>query len=264
MNTHNPSPSQKQLLLLAVSFLTRIPVTLNFEVSTTALNQASRYFALVGVLLAGILSLGYLVFSYFFPASIAVALVMALGLILTGAFHEDGLADVWDGFGGGWKVEDKLTIMKDSRLGTYGAAALIIVLLIKFQSLVVLSESLNLLLIALLLGQSLSRIVATSLIADMDYVSHDATSKVKPVAMYLSTESYQILLATGGAVILFAWLFSVLSIWHIFTVILVLTITRFILIHWFKKQLSGYTGDCLGAAQQIAELAVYLTLVSML
>ncbi|WP_278369573.1 adenosylcobinamide-GDP ribazoletransferase, partial [Pseudoalteromonas lipolytica] len=64
MNTHNPPPSQKQLLLLAVSFLTRIPVTLNFEVSTTALNQASRYFALVGVLLAGILSLGYLVFSY--------------------------------------------------------------------------------------------------------------------------------------------------------------------------------------------------------
>ncbi len=133
MNTHNPSPSQKQLLLLAVSFLTRIPVTLNFEISTTALNQASRYFALVGVLLAGILSLGYLVFSYFFHASIAVALVMALGLILTGAFHEDGLADVWDGFGGGWKVEDKLTIMKDSRLGTTERLRLLLCCLLSFK-----------------------------------------------------------------------------------------------------------------------------------
>ena len=260
-HTSDSTPSQLQLFLLALSFLTRIPVKLNFAVSDQALNQASRYFALVCVILGVLLALSFLLLSWLFPA---VALVKAFSVIITGAFLEDGLADVWDGFGGGWQVADKLSIMKDSRLGTYGAAALVMALLIKYQTLVALSEVTSTVIIALVLGQSLSRVVATSLIADMDYVSQDATSKVKPIAMHLSTQSYQILLATGGAVLAIAWLFLGFTLGQLLILISVLCVTRLLLKRWFEKQLSGYTGDCLGAAQQVSELVTYLCLVSLL
>ena len=279
-----PNPShnkvtQWQLLLLAISFLTRIPVPLNFTVTGVHLNQASRYFALVGLLLGGLLAITYSVFQLLLPPSISVLLMMAVGLLLTGAFHEDGWADVWDGFGGGWQIEQKLEIMKDSRLGTYGAAALFIILLVKFQSLLSLSGSVQSetilsdsmlsmttlsMLSAIVIGQCLSRALATSLIFSMDYVSADATSKVKPLAMQLSVTSLVTLVLTGAA-LLICFIALGVMVWQTATVIIaVLLIQRLLLIYWFKQQLGGYTGDCLGAAQQLSEVTIYLTLVSLL
>lgn len=256
--------TQWQLLLLAISFLTRLPVQLRFNVSGAHLNQASRYFALVGLLLGGLLALSYGVFQLLLPASISVLLMMAVGLLLTGAFHEDGWADVWDGFGGGWQVSQKLAIMKDSRLGTYGAAALFIMLLVKFQSLLFLSESLITVSSAIVIGQCVSRVVATSLIMGMEYVSEDATSKVKPLAMHLSVTSLVTLLVTAATLLVSLIAVGVLLWQTVFILIAVLLILRVILIRWFKQQLGGYTGDCLGAAQQLSEIAIYLTFVSIL
>ncbi|MBB1294744.1 MULTISPECIES: adenosylcobinamide-GDP ribazoletransferase [Pseudoalteromonas] len=256
--------TQWQLLLLAISFLTRLPVQLRFNVSGAHLNQASRYFALVGLLLGGLLALSYGVFQLLLPASISVLLMMAVGLLLTGAFHEDGWADVWDGFGGGWQVSQKLAIMKDSRLGTYGAAALFIMLLVKFQSLLFLSESLITVLSAIVIGQCVSRVVATSLIMGMEYVSEDATSKVKPLAMHLSVTSLVTLLVTAATLLVSLIAVGVLLWQTVFILVAVLLILRVILIRWFKQQLGGYTGDCLGAAQQLSEIAIYLTFVSVL
>lgn len=256
--------TQWQLLLLAISFLTRLPVQLRFNVSGAHLNQASRYFALVGLLLGGLLALSYGVFQLLLPASISVLLMMAVGLLLTGAFHEDGWADVWDGFGGGWQVSQKLAIMKDSRLGTYGAAALFIMLLVKFQSLLFLSESLITVLSAIVIGQCVSRVVATSLIMGMEYVSEDATSKVKPLAMHLSVTSLVTLLVTAATLLVSLIAVGVLLWQTVFILVAVLLILRVILIRWFKQQLGGYTGDCLGAAQQLSEIAIYLTFVSIL
>lgn len=256
--------TQWQLLLLAISFLTRLPVQLRFNVSGAHLNQASRYFALVGLLLGGLLALSYGIFQLLLPASISVLLMMAVGLLLTGAFHEDGWADVWDGFGGGWQVSQKLAIMKDSRLGTYGAAALFIMLLVKFQSLLFLSESLITVLSAVVIGQCVSRVVATSLIMGMEYVSEDATSKVKPLAMHLSVTSLVTLLVTAATLLVSLIAVGVLLWQTVFILVAVLLILRVILIRWFKQQLGGYTGDCLGAAQQLSEIAIYLTFVSIL
>ncbi|MBB1409580.1 MULTISPECIES: adenosylcobinamide-GDP ribazoletransferase [Pseudoalteromonas] len=256
--------TQWQLLLLAISFLTRLPVQLRFNVTGAHLNQASRYFALVGLLLGGLLALSYGVFQLLLPASISVLLMMAVGLLLTGAFHEDGWADVWDGFGGGWQVSQKLAIMKDSRLGTYGAAALFIMLLVKFQSLLFLSESLITVLSAIVIGQCVSRVVATSLIMGMEYVSEDATSKVKPLAMHLSVTSLVTLLVTAATLLVSLIAVGVLLWQTVFILVAVLLILRVILIRWFKQQLGGYTGDCLGAAQQLSEIAIYLTFVSIL
>lgn len=256
--------TQWQLLQLAVSFLTRIPVKLRFEVTSQHLNQASRYFALVGLGLGLVHALLFYCLQFILPASLCVLLVMALSLLITGAFHEDGWADVWDGFGGGWQVSQKLNIMKDSRLGTYGAAALIIILMLKYQSLVILSEDNGVLLFAIIAGQCLSRVVATSIIFSMDYVSEDASAKVKPLAMHLSKTSLVTLLLT--AVLLFtATLIFQLVTWQTLVIItLTLVFVRLMVMHWFKRQLGGYTGDCLGAAQQLSEVSIYITLIAIM
>jgi len=264
---------QWHLLLLAISFFSRIPVQLKVDVTANMLNQASRYFAVVGVLIGACSALAFYLSASILPIELALLIAMFSSVLLTGAFHEDGWADVWDGFGGGWTVENKLNIMKDSRLGTYGAAALFFILMIKYQALLalikqnithtallnesMLSESLSMLSI-LVLGHGLSRVLATSLIADMPYVSEDATSKVKPLAQSLSSNSYLILLSTGGLVIAFTLSFSIA--WKLVAILL---LTRWCLKRWFTKQLGGYTGDCLGAAQQLSEVVIYLVLLSL-
>jgi adenosylcobinamide-GDP ribazoletransferase len=251
---------QYYLLLLALSFFTRIPVRLPDVVKPEMLHHASRYFALIGLFI-GVFSALILIFlASFLPIPLAILLSMAFGLLLTGAFHEDGWADVWDGFGGGWTVEQKLNIMKDSRLGTYGAASLFFILMIKYQSLVLLStyneNPLLAMSLALVLAHTLSRAVSTSLIFSMSYVTEDAQSKVKPLAQHLSLNGLLVLLITGAAV-----LFTFLPILHCLVMVLCLWMIRTLLIFWFNRQLGGFTGDCLGAAQQILEVAVYIILL---
>ena len=243
---------EKTRLLLAISFFTRIPVSLPEKITAEQLSKASRYFAIVGILIGVICSCVYLVSVNYLPKNIAVLLAIAISIVITGAFHEDGWADVWDGFGGGWSVEQKLNIMKDSRLGTYGAAALFIILLLKYQSLMALASPV----VALILANTLSRVVATSLIYNMPYVALDATSKVKPLAQNLSNKSLAILLITGLLVSLYF-----LSLRECFLLFVILLGFRSLLSLWFKRQLGGYTGDCLGAAQQSSEIVIYLSLL---
>ncbi|CCQ09412.1 Cobalamin synthase [Pseudoalteromonas luteoviolacea B = ATCC 29581] len=248
---------------LATIFLTRLPVKVEGEVNDYELNESSGYFALVGLLIGLLLSLSYVALSSIFPTDISIALVLAIGLLLTGAFHEDGFADVWDGFGGGWSHEDKLSIMKDSRLGTYGAAALMILLLVKYLSLVALTDELWPVLVALVLGHVLSRAFATSLIQKLKYVQADALSKVKPIAKKLSRDSEQLLWYSAFITVIVLWFVTPLSMWFFAGLIVLLSVIRFLCSLWFKKQLGGYTGDCLGAAQQLNEVAVYLYFVAL-
>ncbi|NQZ21161.1 MAG: adenosylcobinamide-GDP ribazoletransferase [Colwellia sp.] len=251
---------QYYLLLLAVSFFTRVPVRLPEVIKPEMLHNASRYFAVVGLFIGIVTALIFTVFASFLPITLAILISMGCSLLLTGAFHEDGWADVWDGFGGGWTVEQKLNIMKDSRLGTYGAAALFFILMIKYQSLNLLGSSeekpLLALCYALILAHTLSRAVSTSLIFSMTYVSKDAQSKVKPLAQHLSLNSLLVLVLTSILV-----LFTILPVLHCLVMIISLWIIRLLLIFWFNRQLGGFTGDCLGAAQQILEVAVYIILL---
>ncbi|KAF7772196.1 adenosylcobinamide-GDP ribazoletransferase [Pseudoalteromonas citrea] len=247
----------KQKLLLAVSFLTRIPVKVPAPIDATSLNEASRYFALVGGGIGAGLGLLYYFLQLFLPNEISIVLLLAAGLLLTGAFHEDGFADVWDGFGGGWSVSQKLTIMKDSRLGTYGTAALVLLLLAKYQQLMLLSGQASWLAMALVCAHTLSRAMATSIIGLLRYAQEDAQSKVKPVAQCLSAGSRQVLYASAGSILLLMWLLGAFTLLQSVALVGVLWLTRLLCIMWFKHQLGGYTGDCLGAAQQIAELVIY-------
>lgn len=251
---------QYYLLLLALSFFTRVPVRLPAVIKPEMLHKASRYFAVVGLFIGVVTALIFTVFASFLPISLAILISMGCSLLLTGAFHEDGWADVWDGFGGGWTIEQKLNIMKDSRLGTYGAAALFFILMIKYQSLNLLGSrednSVLALCYALILAHTLSRAVSTSLIFSMTYVSEDTQSKVKPLAQHLSLNSLLVLVITSILV-----LFTILPALHCLVMIISLWIIRLLLIFWFNRQLGGFTGDCLGAAQQILEVAVYIILL---
>ncbi|MBQ4839195.1 adenosylcobinamide-GDP ribazoletransferase [Pseudoalteromonas luteoviolacea] len=248
---------QLSLFKLAVVFLTRVPIKLSGPVSDEHINRATRYFACVGLCIGVLMALLLWAMSLFLPFGVVIVFTLGASLLLTGAFHEDGFADVWDGFGGGWSRQQKLDIMKDSRLGTYGSVALLILLLSKFQLMLALSENLSALLCSVVLAQTLSRVSATSLIGKLPYVQLDSQSKVKPIAKSLNAQCRTILYVTGGVVLFLTYLLSLMSIWQIVTLIATLWVTRGLCQLWFKHQLGGYTGDCLGAAQQVSEIAIY-------
>jgi len=252
---------QWQLWLIALSFLTRIPVAPMANFEPQWLNQAGRYYGLVGLLVGFISAIVLLITGQILPASIAIILSMITSVLLTGGFHEDGLADTFDGFGGGWTVAQKLTIMKDSRLGTYGALALALALLLKFGLLLELSQlnadfSLSNVALALLIGHCLSRVMAVSFIFDQPYVRDIDSSKIKPMTEQQSPLELMILLLTALLPLLLLPLSLALSL------IVGVCLLRWLLVRWYRLQLGGYTGDLLGCAQQICELLCYLILLA--
>ncbi|MGY0615891.1 adenosylcobinamide-GDP ribazoletransferase [Vibrio sp. FJH11] len=246
---------QWELFLLAVSFFSRLPVPASLPYSEARMNQSGRYFALVGVVLGVLCAAAFGLLSLMFPASVAIIITMVFSLLLTGAFHEDGLTDMADGIGGGMTVEKRLSIMKDSRIGTYGAATLVMALLAKFVFWGELAYEPRFLLM-IVVAYTASRALAATLIYDMPYVSDSDTSKSKPLANKQSSLEVTILLFTGGVVT------SFLGISQAVVIALVLAIFRFGFKRWLTKRIGGFTGDCLGAAQQLSELLVYLTLIA--
>lgn len=239
-----------EYFLGAVRFFTRLPVPAWVGHSAEALNGSARWFPAVGLVVGGIAALVYLAALQLWPQPVAVLLAMAATLYATGAFHEDGLSDAADGLGGGWDKLRILEIMKDSRVGSYGVVALWLGLTGKFVLLVALDPAL--VPWALLAGHALSRWCATLLLATMDYVREDLLAKAKPLATRLSSAA--LLVATVCAAVPLAglpWPQAALGL------LLALLATAWLAAK-FRRWLGGYTGDCLGATQQVAEIAFYL------
>ena len=257
------------LFWIALGFFTRIPMPASVEFSQAQLNRAIRYFPLVGWLIGGLSALAYLGLSLLFPPALAIALTMVVGLLLTGCFHEDGLADTCDGLGGGWTIEQKLTIMKDWRLGTYGAAGLWAALTLKFAALFSLAEATPgwIPALALLLAHPLSRVIPVVLIQVLPYVAAAETSKSKPLAESSSMRDAVIALwlAAPAVALLFCLELSsgVSGTQLALTVSLVLLAWGMVAMIGSRRQLGGITGDVLGAVQQIGELLVYFVWVSL-
>jgi len=240
---------QWQLFCLALAFFSRIPVPASTPYSPELLNQSSRYLSLVGLLLGALQALVLLLAAQLLPFSIAVLLSLISGLVLTGAFHEDGLADTADGLGGGLSLDRKLEIMKDSRVGTYGLVALFSVFLIKWQSLFALDTQA---VWALVLVAGLSRATAVSLTFVLPYQQLDIVSKSKPIATSLQKRA-----------LLSIWLFVLPFLYFIplsltLSLLTTLALSFILLFFYYRSQLQGYTGDLLGAAQQVTELSLYL------
>lgn len=244
------------LFFIAMGFFTRIPMPAWVQVDSENLNKANRYFGQVGILVGGLSAAVYALAVNWLPTSIAIIFAMITSAIATGGFHEDGLADTADGFGGGWTVADKLLIMKDSRLGSYGALALIFILLLKWQ---ILNEmaviDTNMVSVALIVGHCLSRVFAASFIFSEQYVSDSDTSKSKPLAQNQSMNELLISLMTALTILM------LLSLSQALILIGALLLLRWGLVVAFRRQIGGYTGDTLGAGQQISEMLCYLTIL---
>ena len=240
----------------AIRFFTRLPVPAWVGHSAETLNHSARYFPLVGVIVGAWAALVFVLASFVLPNTLAVLLSMVATLLLTGAFHEDGLADAVDGFGGGWAKEQVLTIMKDSRVGSYGAIAIALALLIKFNALMAVMEwPEEWLLAGFVAAHSVSRFAAVTLIYALDYVREDETARAKPLAQSLSVSELLIAALFGLAPLaLLPWQAAVAGLG-------MAVITTLLAARYFVKRIGGYTGDCLGATQQLAEIAVYFGLV---
>lgn len=240
------------LFFLALGYFSRIPMPTWVTYSTENLNHASRYFTLVGWLLGLCVGGIYYLSHQFFSVNISIWLCMLFSVLLTGAFHEDGLADTADGLGGGFTRERKLEIMKDSRIGTYGACALLMALVGKF---ILLQETTNII-ICLAIAYALSRTVASSLLFTMASASSPETEKVKPLAKTQSRVDMLVLIATGLPVIF------LINLQTLGLLLVMLIALRYLYQAYFNHHLGGVTGDCLGASQQITELCIYLLLIS--
>jgi adenosylcobinamide-GDP ribazoletransferase len=168
----------------AVAFYTRIPCPNWVEYHEQHLNRASAFFPLMGYLVAGFSVLIFWLCQMLFSVEISVLMSLGASILFTGAFHEDGFADLCDGFGGGLTQGDILKIMKDSRLGTYGVIGLIVLLAVKWQVLIDLASlDISYLFIALVVSHSLSRAFSISLIMVLPYVQAEALSKAQPIAI---------------------------------------------------------------------------------
>jgi adenosylcobinamide-GDP ribazoletransferase len=250
------------LFWVAVQFLTRLPTPRLNDFQTGWLSASARYFPAVGALVGAINVCIWWTASLWLPIPVAVGLMMAASLLMTGAFHEDGFADVCDGFGGGSTPESILAIMKDSRVGAYGAIGVAMILGLKWCTLAALPISLFPAIVAA--AHMFSRWCATALICRLRYVRGDANSKSKPFAESLSGANWLLSGALGTAALLPMSLFlqpgdRTLTLPALGVAALASLVVMLIAAAYCRKRLGGYTGDCLGAVQQLTELAFLIT-----
>jgi adenosylcobinamide-GDP ribazoletransferase len=241
-------------LRLALAFLTRLPVPIDGAPPPTALARASRTFPLAGLIIGLV---GGLVFALATALSLssmlAAILTVAVTVAVTGALHEDGLADTADGFGGGATREDKLAIMRDSRIGSFGVLALILAIAARVASLAALGTPAAAF-AALVAVHAASRAFVVAVMEREPLARSDgmAASAGRPsracllwalglaalITIVVQGLAGIVALAVGAAV---AWALARLA----------------------RRQIGGYTGDVLGAVQQASEIAMLLAIVAL-
>ena len=251
---------QLRLFFIALQFFTRMPIPRWVGFEPSWLHQSSRYFPLVGCVVAAIAAAVYAAAALILPAPVAAVLSTAASIYITGAFHEDGFADTCDGFGGGLTPERVLEIMKDSRVGAYGAIGIACMLGLKCTTLAMLPPASAI--AALFLAHPLSRLAATSLIWRMEYAR--AEGKAKPMAQQMSGREFGIAALTALLPAALLAISGAVSLTMIGASLLAAALATIWFARLFQRRIGGYTGDCLGAVQQLAEVAIYLTILASL
>jgi adenosylcobinamide-GDP ribazoletransferase len=245
-------------------FLTRLPVPAWVGHDAHWLARSAPYFPLIGLIVGLWGALAFGLASLLWPPVVALVAAVTSTVWLTGAFHEDGLADTFDGMGGGWTPGEMLTIMKDSRIGTYGAVALLLTVTAKIGALHSLaqgadawSEVARAVGGALVAGHVLGRWSSLPLIRMLPYVQHSA-SKSKPFAASVTDArlAWGTLLAAGLVVLALGW-----SALGALGTAAGVTLVGGV---WLRRTMGGITGDTLGAVNSLVEAAVYLSLAAQL
>ena len=243
---------EANIFFVAVTVLTRLPVPRWVSFNSDYLGASSRYFPLVGLGVGVIVALVYTACLVVFTKELSILFSMVIGVLVTGAFHEDGFADSCDGFGAGGEKSQIITIMKDSRVGTYGVVGLVLLLAIKFFVLV--SYPIESIAFVMVLAHGVSRLVSVSFMYNCEYVQDDSLSKVNSLADKIGAKALLFSLVSVLP------LFLGLSVGQVIILVAGLLIFRYLAEAYLYKRIGGYTGDCLGAVQQLAEVLVYLLL----
>lgn len=270
MTSPNPSPRPPQPplgrtwrdLRSAVGFLTVLPVAPSTSDPRSAdddggfLCRAMVWFPVVGAAIGGTAGLVLIAADEVgMGTGVAVALAIATPVALTGALHEDGLADVADGFGGGWSRDRKLQILRDSRIGAYGVVALILAFAIRFGALSDIPDA-TAAAVALVCAGALSRAVIPAVMRFTPSARNDGLAAAAGfpsrtnvgVAVGMALTLAVVSLPTGAAVA------------SVVAAIASAAVVGFIAV----RQIGGHTGDVLGATQVTAELAVLVTLSALM
>ncbi len=247
----------------AVGFLTRIPVPGGGH--PDYLDRSAKWSPFVGTLIGLIAAGTFAVAHLLLPVSVSVVLAMAITAYLTGGFHEDGFSDSCDAFGGGYTKADVLRIMKDSRIGSFGALGLFLLLLLKYAALTSFSASyadtVRMTGMALIAGHTTGRFFAISLLMTQSYVRDDSGSRSKPVATGMTGGQFSFAsFCTAAVIAVMAFSLG----WHSLYALLLPLLGRFFLGRMFMRRIGGYTGDALGMTEQVAETALYIGLLAVL
>ena len=277
----HPLPNTSDLmnnLLAALMFFTRLPFWRICTVPSECFRHVVSYWSLCGWLTGGVMALSFWGFSTWFPLPVAVLLALCARLFLTGALHEDGLADFFDGFGGGRDREGILRIMKDSHIGSYGVLGLILYYLLSFSLLV--SLPVSVIPWVLCVADPFCKFVCSFMLLFLPYARKEEESKAKVVYTRMSLSEWianiaggllPLLLLSLTRMSLSEWIANIaggllpllllpLSYWGMLCFPCVL----FIGLGWLlKRRLGGYTGDCCGALFLLCELTCWMGAVVM-
>jgi len=240
-----PIGSFMRAFLISLQFLTQLPVRTD-KAEPRDLADSYYFYPVIGLAIGVAAVLLRRALMLVFPLSFSVTILITFLIWISGGLHEDGLADIADGMGGGWNRDQRLTIMKDSRIGAFGAAALVLALLARYTALTSMSTA----------RMDLSIITAEVLgrwaFLPMGYfnpsahegLGNDFMKGLSPTAVFAGTVfTFAIVIALGR-------IYGVLACGAA-TAVIILAST------YFRRRLGGITGDCFGATFQFVEIATY-------
>ena len=237
-------------------FFTRLPFWRLHQPPQACYTSVVEYWPLTGWLTGGLMALTLWVGSMYLPYVIAVLLAIVVRLLVTGALHEDGLADFLDGFGGGGTDRERiLAIMKDSHIGTYGVIGLILYELLLAATL--LSMTPEMASLTILAVTPFARMVTAQLVMMMPYARTEVTAKNKTVYRKMDWRA-GIGLTLQGLLPLAVFLWLTQMAWELVFFVPCVTVYFLYLLIWTR--LRGYTGDCCGAVCLIVELITMLVI----
>ena len=255
-------------LWAACCLFTRIPLWKIWSAPAEAYPYAVHHWMVAGGLIAALLgSVAFFLLYAVIPVSLTVLSLIIGGLFVSGAFHEDGLADFFDGFGGGTSKERILEIMKDSHIGTYGVLALIGYFLLLFVSLGEWTSDFFGLyhapwacFLVYVVTAVWSRFLASFIPATMTYARTAEGAKTKMIYAPWTTWDYIYMVALAvltfiAFLCLFPYQMKGLIAWFLVPVLVLM-----VLVHLMKKNIGGYTGDCCGATVLLCELSMHITM----
>jgi len=241
---------QLRLFFCALQFMTRLPTPALQGFEPDWIARASPYYPVVGWIVGGLAGAVMVVASGVWPGLIAAVMAVGAGVLVTGGFHEDGLADAADGLGGGQTPERRLEIMKDSRVGSYGVLALWVMLTLKAATLATFAPMQAAL--ALVAAHGAARAFAVVVMAGLGYAGDPAAAKLKPAPTGVRPHEAVIALALGLApLVLFPPLQALAAP-------ALAAVGAGALALAARKLIGGFTGDVLGAVEQLAEVGLLL------